>query len=937
MKREKGRFGDIDIKVMNERKKDSAVTDSDFEFMDFDDEDEADKYFVPEKKILKDTPKKCKKKKKTVKKGSRQVKKGSSKVKKGGKTSVKTGTKAAAMSRNRRCTGKKKGIGQKIAHMETIDRIVASTGALVLIFAVVTCTMYTSAKAADRQVASFEEVGTQMEGIKIIGEDGLLAVSDAQASRAVLDEVKAAEEPKYEEKELKTGSSVEVVMNLSSMQKDLKIKFTNKKTGKLVANVPFEVKLTDADGKEHTWKDEDEDGIIYHTDMTAGKCSVAMEPVAGAEDYVISSESVSVTIKDQIEYKKVNVVDEVKTEAEVNAAIEDTKIQETVVESVLTDTVPWVESTKTQVNGNGNDAGYEEVSKDKITDPSTLVKAAGFLRFSAASPVISASGNTSVKVGETTTLTCTAPEGATGVTVTWSGGSDGLAIDPVTGIVTATAAGSAAFTATCSYTVTKEDGTTETQTATASVTVTSEAPVTVPVVPEAITVSLDQTGLSMKTGESATLTAVTAPAGNAVEWGSDNAGIASVTGGTVTAVAPGTANITAKTSTGHLATCTVTVAEKAKPVLTLNASSLKVLTEKTASLTATVQNAEDKSVTYSSDNTGIASVSSDGTVTGISAGTAVITAVSNADPSISAVCNVTVVNNPKKDNTTKLKDNDGNQLYVKNADGTYREAVYADYDTADKFYKASQKAEYKYTGWQTIDNKTYFFDANGNKVTGEQVIQGAKYSFDSDGALNKASGNMGIDVSKWNGNIDWNAVKNSGVSYVIIRCGYRGSTTGALIEDPKFRANIKGASAAGLKVGIYFFTQAVNEVEAVEEASMVLGLIGGYGISYPVFLDVEKSGGRADGIDKNTRTAVCKAFCQTIQNSGYKAGIYANKTWLTSYINTGSLSGFKIWLAQYAAAPTYSATKYDMWQYSSKETVAGISGSVDMNISYMGY
>lgn len=115
---------------------------------------------------------------------------------------------------------------------------------------------------------------------------------------------------------------------------------------------------------------------------------------------------------------------------------------------------------------------------------------------------------------------------------------------------------------------------------------------------------------------------------------------------------------------------------------------------------------------------------------------------------------------------------------------------------------------------------------------------------------------------------------------MIIRCGYRGSTTGALIEDPTFRTNIKGASGAGLKVGIYFFTQAVNEVEAVEEASMVLGLIKGYNISYPVFLDVESSGGRADGIDASTRTAVCRAFCQTIQNSGYKSGIYANKTWL---------------------------------------------------------
>ena len=154
----------------------------------------------------------------------------------------------------------------------------------------------------------------------------------------------------------------------------------------------------------------------------------------------------------------------------------------------------------------------------------------------------------------------------------------------------------------------------------------------------------------------------------------------------------------------------------------------------------------------------------------------------------------------------------------------YREAVYADYYTAEKFFL---KGAAKYTGWQTIGDKVYYFTAEGNPVTGEQVIQGAKYNFASDGSLVVGSGTLGIDVSKWNGNINWEAVKNSGISYVIIRCGYRGSAQGVLIEDPKFQANIKGASAAGLKVGIYFFSQAVDEVEAVEEASMVLGQIKG--------------------------------------------------------------------------------------------------------------
>ena len=193
---------------------------------------------------------------------------------------------------------------------------------------------------------------------------------------------------------------------------------------------------------------------------------------------------------------------------------------------------------------------------------------------------------------------------------------------------------------------------------------------------------------------------------------------------------------------------------------------------------------------------------------------------------------------------------------------------------------------------------------------------------------------MGIDVSKWNGNIDWNAVKNSGVQFVIIRCGYRGSSEGALIEDAKFKSNIKGAQAAGLKVGVYFFTQAVNEVEAVEESSMVINLIKGYTLSFPVYLDVEGSRGRGDTISASQRTANIKAFCGTIQNAGYKAGVYANKTWFTSMINTSQITNYKIWLAQYASAVTYTGSRYDMWQYTSKGKVTGISGNVDMNICY---
>ena len=114
-----------------------------------------------------------------------------------------------------------------------------------------------------------------------------------------------------------------------------------------------------------------------------------------------------------------------------------------------------------------------------------------------------------------------------------------------------------------------------------------------------------------------------------------------------------------------------------------------------------------------------------------------------------------------------------------------------------------------------------------------------------------ANSRVGIDVSKWNGEIDWDKVRNSGVEFAIVRAGYRGSVTGALVEDPYFAANMKGAAASKMPVGVYFFTQAVNEVEAVEEASAVLRLVKEYQLDYPIFIDTEGAGGhgRADGLD----------------------------------------------------------------------------------------
>jgi len=195
---------------------------------------------------------------------------------------------------------------------------------------------------------------------------------------------------------------------------------------------------------------------------------------------------------------------------------------------------------------------------------------------------------------------------------------------------------------------------------------------------------------------------------------------------------------------------------------------------------------------------------------------------------------------------------------------------------------------------------------------------------------------FGIDVSKWNGEIDWDRVKEAGVEYAIIRLGYRGSSTGALVEDPYFEKNIKGAIASDIPVGVYFFTQATNEVEAVEEASMVIKLCSDYKLDYPVFIDTESAGGngRADGLGPAERTLVCRAFCSTIKNAGYKAGVYASRNWLNNNLISDRLEQDVIWLAEYRETPLYQGY-YQMWQYSSNGKIDGIEGRVDLNLSYL--
>ena len=856
-------------------------------------------------------------------------------------------------------------------NMKGMDWAIAFSGIIILILAIVTGTLYFDFHARAQQVAAFAEVGSQMDDIEIVGESGLLAIGNAKQEQlaSVMEEEIVEEEPVVEEvPEEEEDDTVQVVLKVTSIQSDLKIKFVNKSSGKLIGGAPFVAKVVGDNGKEYEWDDKDQDGIIYHTDVPNGTYKITVKELSGdwAERFTLPKEAISQKVTDQIAYKKVDVKEEIKDESQVNAAVEDTAKQDTAIESTLKDTVEWVESTKTST---GKEDAYEEVKEEDIKLP-TQAKAVSSFRTMMIAPKARPLGagiwrepdpptdqnntnntttdpettdpvnpdweltfsgsDATIKEGETVSLSASGKDNISGNSgnIEWNSSDPTVATVDSNGTVTGRGEGQATITATLKENKDKSQ----------SVTITVKKAEEV----KPVEISLNATSLAMVEKEEKTIEATVSNTDNKdVTWTSTDEGVATVSGGKVSAVKAGTATITAtsKADTTKTATCQVTVTAPKEIKISLDATtvSMKVGEEKT--LKESVTGTSDTSVEWKSSDSAIVSVDK-GKVKALKKGEATITVTLKVDTTKTATCKVTVADKDYSNDTTKLTDKSGNQLYKKNSDGSFSEATYADFygdykKNGGKFYRKSSKdTGYTYTGWQTIDGSTYFFDKDGNKVTGEQVIQGAKYNFDSEGRLSAGSGTMGIDVSKWNGNIDWTAVRNSGVSYVIIRCGYRGSTGGSLIEDPTYRKNIKGAKAAGLQVGVYFFTQAINEVEAVEEASMVLNLISGQGVTLPVYLDVEASGGRADGIGKDMRTRVCKAFCQTIQNSGYKAGVYANKTWFTSYINTASLTNYKIWLAQYAATPTYTATRYDMWQYSSKGSVAGISGNVDMNIRY---
>ena len=271
-------------------------------------------------------------------------------------------------------------------------------------------------------------------------------------------------------------------------------------------------------------------------------------------------------------------------------------------------------------------------------------------------------------------------------------------------------------------------------------------------------------------------------------------------------------------------------------------------------------------------------------------------------------------------------------------------------------------------GWKEDAGGKYFAHDNGYLYTNEFITFGptVQYYCDNEGRVTLYEFNgmrKGIDVSEYQKWIDWDSVKASGIEFAMIRVGYRGWGSGAIIEDKYFERNIREAKRVGLKVGVYFYSGAINTSEAIEEAQFVINKVRNYSLDYPIafdFEDFENTESRYYKLDKNQRTDISIAFLDTVKRYGYTPMIYGNPNYFNNerYFDTSRLvTQYKVWLAHYywadSARNQYSdfvnflasgkKTGYsyenkqgiiDMWQFSSEGIISGINGRVDLNISY---
>lgn len=230
------------------------------------------------------------------------------------------------------------------------------------------------------------------------------------------------------------------------------------------------------------------------------------------------------------------------------------------------------------------------------------------------------------------------------------------------------------------------------------------------------------------------------------------------------------------------------------------------------------------------------------------------------------------------------------------------------------------------TKWLETAAKNVFDDKNYKDV------KGYKFYFNK----GKVASTLGIDVSAHQGVVDWEKVAKTGVKFAMIRVGVRGHKTGKIQIDKYYKYNIENAQKNGLKVGVYFFTQAITTKEALEEANIVLNCIKGYKLDMPVVFDMEYVGyvtsrTKLANLTNEQRTDIAIAFLERVKKEGYIPMFYANKNWLEQAIQLSRLNNYFIWYARYNNVPDYKY-RYHMWQYSEKGKISGVKGVVDLNV-----
>jgi len=216
------------------------------------------------------------------------------------------------------------------------------------------------------------------------------------------------------------------------------------------------------------------------------------------------------------------------------------------------------------------------------------------------------------------------------------------------------------------------------------------------------------------------------------------------------------------------------------------------------------------------------------------------------------------------------------------------------------------------------------------------VITDDKYDYIS---ANISQVIQGIDVSKFQGDIDWTAIAADGIEFAFLRVGYRGYSEGMVYGDDYFHQNAQNATDNGVNIGVYFFSQALTTDEAIEEANFVLNEIKDYDISYPIVFDMEDISGvveRTSNMTKAEITAITIAFCDKIAEAGYIPMIYGNSHWFFSKLDLEQVTQYDKWYAQYSSEPYYPY-EFTIWQYSNNGIVNGTNGAIDRNISFIDY